>query len=205
MSAQPQPLLDTKTFATDEEYLAAERQAEFKHEYYQGEVVAMAGASNEHNLITGNLITTLNVALRDRDCTVRASDMRLQTTAAGLYSYPDVSVVCGLPEFRPDAYLDTLLNPSLLVEVTSKSTEQLDRRNKFMLYRLIPSLQYYLLVSSKQPEVVVYARDEGEKWLLEIFSNLAVSIPLPLLDIELPLTEVYRKVTFPPDTSGPRQ
>ena len=203
MSAQPKSY--SPTYVSPEEYLAVEREAEFKHEYYQGEIVAMAGASNEHNLITGNLITALNIALRDRDCTVRASDMRLQTTAAGLYSYPDVSVVCGPPELRPDAHLDTLLNPSLLVEVMSKSTEQHDRRDKFMLYRLIPSLRYYLLVSSKRPEVVVYSRIEDEKWQVEVFTDMAATIPLPLLHLELPLAEVYRKVTFPPPAPEPAQ
>jgi Uma2 family endonuclease len=201
MSAQPQPISESKFFATEEEYLATERQAEFKHEYFGGEVVAMAGAGFAHNLITGNLVTSLNVALRDRDCTVQVSDLRLQVSDAGTYTYPDVSVVCGLPEFRPDAHLDTLLNPSLLIEVNSKSTEKKDRGSKFMFYRKIPSLQYYLLVASKAVEVVLYTRSENEKWLLEVFTDPAAVIPLPLLNLELPLTEVYRKVTFPTSTS----
>ncbi len=197
MSAQPQPVPNSKFFATEEEYLAAERQAEFKHEYFGGEVVSMAGASDAHNLITANLITTFNIALRDRDCTVRASDMRLQVSEAGTYTYPDVSVVCGPPEFRPDAHLDTLLNPSLLIEVNSKSTEKKDRGSKFMFYRKIPSLQYYLLVASKAVEVVLYTRSENEKWLLEVFTDPTSVVPLPLLNLELPLAEVYRKVSFP--------
>jgi Uma2 family endonuclease len=195
MSAQPQSsFFPAKQFVTPEEYLTAEREAEFKHEYYQGEVHAMAGASNEHTLITGNLVTILNISLRDRDCTVRASDMRLQTSAAGLYSYPDVSVVCGPPEFRPDAHLDTLLNPMLLIEVISKSTGKHDRGSKFLYYRSIPSLKYYVLVESKETEVSVYTRAEGEKWIFEAFNEPDAVVPLPLLQLELPLAEVYRKV-----------
>lgn len=200
MSAQPQPATEAKPYVSEEEYLAVERQAERKHEYFQGEIVAMAGASFAHNLITGNLITAFNNALRDRDCTAQASDLRLQVSEAGTYTYPDVSVVCGEPEFRPDAYLDTLLNPTLLVEVSSKSTEDDDRRSKFMHYRRIPSLHYYLLVSSKVMEAVVYTRSEGEKWQLEVFAGPNAAIPLPRLNLELPLAEVYRKV---PLTAAP--
>lgn len=203
MPDQPQPYSPTKPFVTPEEYLAVERNAEFKHEYHRGAVTAMAGASNEHTLIVSNLVINLGNQIRDRDCTVRASDMRLQVSAAGLYTYPDVSVVCGTAEFRPDAYLDTLLNPTLLIEVGSKSTKKNDQGSKFIFYHTIPSLQYYLLVDSREMEVAVYSRSEGEKWQFEAFTGLAAVAPLPRLNLELPLAEVYRKVTFPANSSTP--
>ncbi len=190
MSAQPYPASPI----TPEAYLAAERQADFKSEYYQGRVTAMAGASNEHNLIVANLIIELGTKLRERDCTVRASDMRLQVSSAGLYTYPDVSVVCGPPEFRPDADLDTLLNPTLLVEVISKSTAQHDRGNKFLFYRSISSLQYYLLVEPQAAEVAVYTRQDNESWLFQAYEGLHQYIPLPALNLRLALSEIYRKV-----------
>ncbi|MEJ7664634.1 MAG: Uma2 family endonuclease [Hymenobacter sp.] len=114
MSAAPQLAF---TPVSPEEYLAAERTASFKSEYYQGQVYAMAGASDAHNLVNLNAGTALNIALRERDCTVRVSDMRLQVKDNGLYTYPDLSVVCGPPKFAPDKYLDTLLNPVVLAEV----------------------------------------------------------------------------------------
>ena len=204
MSAQPQSSPSPiKPCVTPEEYLAVEREAEFKHEYYQDEVYAMAGASNGHTLIISNLVITIGNQIRDRDCIVRASDMRLQTSAAGLYSYPDVSVVCGTSEFHSDAHLDTLLNPMVLIEVISKSTGKNDRGSKFTFYRSIPSLQYYLLVETKEMEVLVYTRMEAEKWMFEAFVGPAAVVPLPLLPLELSLAEVYRKVPLPNATPAP--
>lgn len=121
MSAQPQP-----SIPPEEDYLASEREASYKSEYFYGEVVAMAGASNEY-IVVANLITALNLQLRNRDCSVRASGMRLLVVNSGLYTYPDIAVVCGPPQFRPDAELDTLLNPTLLIEVLPESTAKHDR------------------------------------------------------------------------------
>ena len=177
-----------------EDYLAAERAADFKSEYYQGEVFAMAGASNEHTLVTGSMTTALNNALRDRDCTVRASDMRLLVKENGLYTYPDVSVVCGPAQFAPGKVLDTLTNPVVLVEVASVSTASYDRVGKFMLYKDLPSLRHYLLVESTKALVNLATWREHKVWAFDTFEGMEAVVPLPALGIELPLAEIYRKV-----------
>jgi Uma2 family endonuclease len=133
-----------------DEYLAFEREAECKHEYWHGEVFAMAGASREHNLLVSNLVHLLVGALQDRPCEVYPSDMRVSAASAKVFTYPDVSVVCSGPNFADDAQ-DTLLNPVVIIEVLSDSTEAYDRGKKFEYYRTIPSLQHYLLVAQSQP------------------------------------------------------
>jgi Uma2 family endonuclease len=182
------------TPVSPEEYLAAERVASFKSEYYQGAIYAMAGASNAHNLVNLNTGTALNLALRERDCTVRVSDQRLQVRENGLYTYPDLSVVCGPPQFAPDKHLDTLLNPVMLAEVISMSTGEYDRVGKFILYKDIPSLRHYLLIESTQAVVRLASWREPKVWAFETFEGLDAVVPLPALGLELPLAEIYRKV-----------
>ena len=190
MAAQPQP------YITPAEYLAAERAANRdtagKHEYYQGEVYAMAGASRPHNLLVSLLITTLNNQLGDK-CSVYPSDLRLHVADNGLFTYPDISVVCGPEEFLPDAYLDTLLNPTVLLEVLSRSTEQYDRAGKFLLYRELPSLQHYVLVESQRVLVLVYTRTGPTSWTVQEYRGRAAEAPLPAIGAGLPLAELYRK------------
>ncbi len=130
---------------TPAEYLAWERAAPDKHEFLGGEIFAMAGASFAHNKIVGNIVGELRDALRDRPCDVTPSDLRVKIPAVGLYTYPDAVVVCGEPQFEDDK-LDTLLNPTVIVEVLSDSTEAYDRGKKFRYYRTIPSLRDYVLV-----------------------------------------------------------
>ncbi len=182
------------TPVSPEEYLAAERAATFKSEYYQGQVYAMAGASYAHNLVNANTTTALNLALRERDCTVQANDQRLQVRENGLYTYPGLSVVCGPPQFAPDKHLDTLLNPVVLAEVISMSTGEYDRVGKFILYKDIPSLRHYLLIESTQAVVRLASWREPKVWAFETFEGLAAVVPLPALGLELPLAEIYRKV-----------
>ena len=177
-----------------EDYLAAERNATFKSEYYQGSVYAMAGASNAHNLVNLNTGTALNITLRERDCTVRVSDQRLQVKANGLYTYPDLSVVCGPPQFAPDKYLDTLLNPIVLAEVISGSTGEYDRVGKFILYKDIPTLRHYLLIESTQAVVRLATWREPKVWAFDTFEGLAAVVPLPAIGVDLLLSDIYRKV-----------
>ena len=134
------------TYYTPEEYLEMEQAAEFKHEYCAGEIFAMAGAKRAHNLITTNTLTALVNQLRDKDYEVYANDMRVQGNQSREYSYPDVVVVCGQPQFR-DSREDTLLNPLVIVEVLSPSTEAYDRGDKLLRYRQIESLTDYVLIS----------------------------------------------------------
>src|SRR6185437_5705408 len=145
-----------KSLVTLEEYLAMERQAEYKSEYFEGEVFARPGVNRAHSLIAGNVLAELSRALRQRRCEAHGSDLRIRTLACH-YCYPDVSVVCGGPQFL-DGQLDTLLNPSLVVEVLSPSTEGYDRGRKFELYQEIESLRDYLLVASDRVHADLYTR-----------------------------------------------
>ena len=177
-----------------EDYLATERAAAFKSEYYRGEVFAVAGASNEHNLVNLNAGTALNLVLRERDCTVCMSNQRLQVPENGLYTYPDLLVVCGPPRFAPDEHLNTLLNPTVLVEVASRGSRRRDRLDKFMLYVDIPTLRHYLLIESTQPLVQLATWREPKVWAFDTLEGLAAVVPLPAIGAELALADIYRKV-----------
>lgn len=187
MSSQP------KTYLTPEEYLAIERQAEYKSEYLAGEVFAMVGASREHNLITVNISTALAQQLKDRPCEVYSSDMRVGVSAADLYTYPDVVVACNEPKFDDD-YFDTLLNPTLIVEVLSPSTASYDRTKKFGYYRKIESLAEYLLVAQDEYKVEQYVKQPDGRWLLSDISSLAGTVELDSIQCMLKLADVYAKV-----------
>lgn len=193
MSTQP------KTYLTPEQYLEIERKAEFKSEYYQGEMFAMAGAKWAHNLLVGNLVRELGQQLRSRPCAVCPSDMRVRVNTSGLYTYPDVVVVCGKPEFADDQR-DTLLNPNLLVEVLSPSTEAYDRGRKFELYRSIESLGEYLLVSSDRVQVDLYTRQPDSRWLLTSASGVEGFLDLQSVGCRVGLGDLYEKVDLSPST-----
>jgi Uma2 family endonuclease len=188
MSAIPQPRV------TPEEYLARERAAESKHEYYQSEIFAMGGASPRHNLITLNAGGELRQRLRDRPCLVYTSDQRVKVNQAGLYTYPDITVVCSTPEYD-DEQQDTLLNPRVLFEVLSASTADYDRGGKFTLYRQLPSLQEYVLISHDRVLVEHYVRD-GDRWIFSELNSPADTLILSSLECKLPLAEIYLKVDF---------
>jgi Uma2 family endonuclease len=182
-----------KTRMTTEEYLALERQALSKSEYFNGEVFAMSGASRRHNLISLNIGAVLRAQLKQRPCEIYTNDMRVKISRTGLYTYPDVVVVCGEPAFE-DAEVDTLLNPLVLVEVLSKSTADYDRGEKFEHYRTLPSLQEYLLVAQERCHIVHYTRQPDHTWLLAETSALTDQIHFPSLACDLALSEVYAKV-----------
>jgi Uma2 family endonuclease len=185
-----------KRFYTPEEYLAMERQAERKSEYYAGQITAMAGASRAHNLIVSNVNASLTLQLQDRDCEVYPSDMRVRTPDTNLYTYPDVVVVCGEPQFE-DILVDTLLNPTLIVEVLSPSTETKDRTKKFADYRKISSLMEYILIAQDECRLTQYIRQPSRLWLFNEATDLEETVRLASIDCALSLKEVYRKVKFP--------
>jgi Uma2 family endonuclease len=178
---------------TAEEYLALERQAPYKSEYGNGEVFAMSGASRRHNLIALNIGAELRAQLKQRPCEVYTSDMRVKISRTGIYTYPDVVVVCEEPVFE-DAEVDTLLNPTVLVEVLSKSTEDYDRGGKFEHYRTLASLQEYLLVAQERCHVVHYVRQPDHTWLLAETYDMPDGVHLPSIHCDLLLSEVYAKV-----------
>lgn len=196
--AQPDP---TRRY-TPAEYLILERAAATKSELIDGEIFAMAGASRRHNLITGNVLGELRAQLRHRPCEVYPSDMRVKVPATGLYTYPDVVVTCDEPRFE-DAVLDTLLNPTLLVEVLSESTAGYDRGVEFDHFRSIESLREVLFVAQERVHVVHYVRQDDGTWTLSEIQDLEGRLPLPSMEAELLLAEVYAKIRFDDPTAPP--
>lgn len=190
MSLQPQPRY------TPEEYLALERKAAYKSEYFAGEIFAMSGASEQHNLIVVNVAATLHAQFRGRPCRVYANDMRVKVSPTGLYTYPDVVALCSEPQVD-DEQKDTLLNPTVVVEVLSPSTEAYDRGDKFEHYRKLASLQEYVLISQEKPHIEHYLRQPDNQWLLSEATGLQDSISLPSINCALMLAEVYDKGELP--------
>jgi len=184
-----------KTKLTPEEYLEIERKAEYKSEYFDGEIFAMAGAKRNHNKIVGNLTGLVWQNLKGKDCEFYPSDMRVFVPKTGLYTYPDVVVVCGEPKFQ-DKVFDTLLNPTLLIEVLSESTESYDRGKKFQHYRSIESLQEYILVSQDEARIEKYVRRGDGFWLLSEAVSLNSEIEFASIECRIALAEVYDKIDF---------
>lgn len=187
---------------TPEEYLALERQAEQRSEYYAGEIFAMSGASRRHSLIAGNIFASLHGQLRGRPCEVHMNDMRVKVSPAGLYTYPDVVALCGQPQFD-DNQRDTLLNPTVIIEVLSPSTEAYDRGNKATQYRQLPSLCEHLLVSQEQMHVEQYIRQADGQWLFSEVNGQEARLHLPSIQAVLLLAAIYDNVSLDsPDSEG---
>ena len=189
MATQPKPYL------TPEEYLAFEREADIKHEYYAGEIFAFAGASRQHNLIVANAIRDLGNEMKDRPCEVYPSDMRVRVSPTGLYTYPDVTVVCGEARFN-DEHKDILLNPTVIVEVLSPSTKDYDRGGKFEHYRKLESLQEYLVIAQDRVHVEQHVRQAEGQWLLSETDRVEDTIELPSIACRLSVADLYEKVEF---------
>ena len=194
----PQPQMFNQSAAaerirmTENEYLAFERASEQRHEYADGEIFAMSGGSHEHSTITLALGSELRFALKGRPCRVQSSDMRIHIPASGRYIYPDVSVVCGRPVLKGDKR-DILLNPRVIVEVLSASTEDYDRGEKFTHYKSIPSLMHYMLASQDKPFVEVFTRQRDDSWTLQTY-GAGEWIELPALECEIEVDQVYANV-----------
>ena len=192
MSTVPNSLM------TEEQYLAFERASETRHEFWRGEIFAMAGATENHNLASGNLFVAVQVALRDRPCRAYTLDMRVFAPRSRSYMYPDIVVACPPIEFQDDKR-DTLLNPQIVVEVLSPSTSSYDRGQKFDLYLQSESLQQYVLVNQDEPRVMSYIRQpDGIGWLMTPLEGLNAVLDFPTLGVRVPLSEIYRNVEFPP-------
>ncbi len=179
------------------EYLELERRSPERHEFQKGEMFLMTGASRWHNLIVTNLCRELSQKLKDRPCRVYPSDLRVHVSDCGLYTYPDVTIVCGEEEYIDD-HQDTLLNPLVLIEVLSDSTEKYDRGRKFEMFRTIDSLRAYMLVSQDRALVELYELQDDRCWKFSVANGLGEGIPIGSLNSELPLAEIYDKVEFPP-------
>ena len=185
-------------FYSDEEYLAFEREAEEKHELVNGEIVAMAGATREHNLIGVNVSSELHFRLKGKGCEIYANDMRVRMKK-GRYGYPDVVVVCDKPNFADDEF-DVLLNPLVVVEVLSKTTRFRDKTEKLKTYQKMESIRDILLIEQNEPRIEHYIKQTPNQWLLRIYENLGETIVLESLGCELPMAEIYAQIEFQKET-----
>jgi Uma2 family endonuclease len=189
------------SFLSPAEYLEIERRAEYKSEYFRGEMFAMAGASLRHVTIVGNLVGELRQRLKGKRCGAYSTDLRLQVSPTGLYTYPDVMVICGEAQYA-DNRQDTVLNPGIIIEVLSESTRDYDRGRKFLYYRALPSLQEYLTVEQDSIHVEHSRRQQSGQWLLSEFEKREDSISLDSIGCVLPLTEIYDKVEWDSPAGG---
>ena len=186
---------------TEAEYLQYEESSEVRHEYYRGQIFAMAGATANHSWITDSLIMALRHRLADAECRPYSRDMRVYIEGSGLYTYPDVVIACP-PEFKDDR-TDTLMNPKVIMEVLSPTTEAYDRGRKFDLYRSAVTLEQYVLVAQDLPRVISYVRQtDGVAWLMSPLDGLGATLQIPSLATSIPLAEVYHRITFPKEEGG---
>lgn len=192
-----QPALDIGLSPAD--YLAFERTSEMKHEYADGEIFAMSGGTREHSLLAGNILGELRLALLERRCEVYTSDMRVQIPSTRRYVYPDVSVVCSQPLFADDER-DTLLNPSVVVEVLSDSSESYDRGDKFAQYRTLASIKEYVLVSQKTVLIEHFRRHTDGTWVFSVLGP-GERLVLPTIECSIEVDRAYLKV-FDAPASG---
>lgn len=192
--------LPQKEYISEEEYLTAERESLEKHEYFDGEIFQMSGASDKHNTINGNAFASLHFQLKKRNCKAYQSDMRVHIPKTGLYTYPGIVVVCGKPEFLSDEYLDTLTNPILIIEVLSDSTEGYDKGVKFDNYRSLDSLREYVLISQNSKRVIRYTKQTDGSWNLMDFIGDTTEIELSSIECTLLFEDIYDKVEFEEST-----
>ena len=188
---------------TPTEYLQFERKAEARHEFFAGEIFAMSGGTPRHALIQTNLLAVLWNALKGKPCTVYNNDLRILVDKTGLYTYPDASIICGPLEFPADDD-DVVLNPTVIFEVLSDSTEAYDRGRKFGHYRQIESLQEYVLISQKEPLIETHRRNSDQTWTMTESGSLSASMTLASLGLTIPLAEIYDKVDFVQPEATPR-
>jgi Uma2 family endonuclease len=195
MSLPAQPQVHTV-----EEYLRRERDSHEKHEYRDGEIVAMAGASPNHVLIATNLLIEIGNALKGQPCRVYTSDLKVASLRRRQITYPDGSIICGSPEIHPAAgsESDVVTNPRVLIEVLSPSTEHYDRTTKFDIYRDIPTFEEYVLVEQRSPRIETYRRFEDGSWRFQAFVGLDATATIAAVGVTIPLSEVYASVTFEP-------
>lgn len=200
------PLHKIAPLYTVRQYLEMERASEVRHEYLDGEIFEMAGETLQHGRLCTNLVTEFRNQLRGKDCDVLSKDTKVRSSALisprrimrGLFSYPDVVVVCGQPQFH-DEYKDIIINPTVIIQVLSDTTERFDRGEKFRRYRAhSPTLTDYLLVAQHEAVIDWYTRGTGEKWELLTVEGLDVQVTLDSINCTLKLSEVYDRVEFPP-------
>lgn len=180
---------------THTEYFDLEEQAETKSEYQHGHLVAMTGASIDHNRIVGNLHHALYATFKSDQCEVFMGDLRLYIEAKNMFTYPNLQVICGPPEFMADR-TDTVINPILIIEVLSKSTAGYDHTDKFHAYWRLPTLREYIMVDQYRRQVECFRRTEAQRWELRIFNQVDDGLSLASVGVEIPLAVIYRGVVL---------
>jgi len=185
-----------KKYISPEEYLETERKAEFKSEYYNGEMFLPTGASVKHNRISTNLTALLHNQLRHKPCSVFHSDLRVKSEKSEFYTYPDIIVVCGEPKFEEKSHMDTVLNPVIIIEILSEPTKDYDRGQKFEFYRLIPELIDYILVAQDKIHIEHFTKLRENEWLLKEFSGFTDNIQIESIKYLLSVNEIYEKIEF---------
>jgi len=193
-------LLVEKRRYTIAEYLASEEMAEEKHEFHDGEILAMSGGTRDHAVISGNLYSALDKRMTGHPCQPFNDQLRVRIPGSARYLYPDVSVVCGEIHADPEDPKCSITNPRLLIEVLSSSTESYDRGEKFNLYRRLPSLQEYVLVSQTRPQVEVFHRQDDNSWRFVVASGMDATLTLASIQLEIPFSEIYARLTFAPQS-----
>ncbi|MBE9093016.1 Uma2 family endonuclease [Tychonema sp. LEGE 07203] len=182
-------------YFTEEQYLALEETAEYKSEYLDGEIIPMTVGSTNHNQIAGNLYIALSLALKKQNYRIFIGDVRLWVPKVRLYTYPDVMVILGKPEYHNNR-TDMITNPQVIVEVLSKSTKNYDRGDKFKLYKTIPSFREYILIDQTQINVEQYSKTENKKWLYSEYDEEDTALVFNSFELEIPLSDVYEQVNF---------
>jgi len=182
-------------YSTEEQYLALEETAEYKSEYLDGEIIPLTGGSTNHNRIAGNVYIALNFALPEQEYDVFIGDVRLWIPKVRLYTYPDVMVIFGLPEYRNNR-TDTITNPQVIVEVLSKSTKNYDRVDKFTFYKTIPSFREYILIDQTKIKIEQYSKTENKRWLYSEYDEEDTALVFNSFQLEVPLSAIYKKVNF---------
>lgn len=177
-------------YTSAEEYLEIERSSEEKHELHNGRIITMAGASLKHNRIVGNLIVNIGSHLKGKSCNVFPSDLRTKAHTPDSFTYPDITIVCGEPELMDD-HFDTLLNPSIIIEVLSPSTEKYDRGLKFFYYMQMPSLREYIMINSTEIYIHISRRQNDESWKFEEVSNPCASLFVNTIGYSISLNDIY--------------
>ena len=193
MTALPKPIYNA------DEYLALEEPADYRSRFYNGEIYAMAGASRRHNTASMNTASNLHFQLRQRPCEIYQNDMRVKVSP-NLYTYPDIVIVCGEPQIEKK-HGENLLNPSVIIEVLSPSTEKFDRGEKARLYRLMPSLEEYVLISQDEMHVEHFVRQKNGGWFLTELSETADILHLPTISCQVNSSDIYAKIDFSAGTN----
>lgn len=179
-----------KKYFTVEEYLEFERNSSEKHEYYQGEIFDMSGASFVHNKIFANFFGELSSKLKGKTCQPFGSDLRTSVQVGNLFAYPDISVICGNPDFTDDKF-DTVKNPTVIIEILSPSTRNYDLGGKFLLYKQIETLKEYILIDSEAIKVIKYSKNDDNSWLMIEMNSLNENLKLNSVKVELKLEDIY--------------